>query len=203
MTHPANSSSPTRKGIPDVWGATAEEVAVPFPCDAYLTEPDAALFRAVTVGADCDTVFRWLAQLKVAPYSYDLLDNLGRRSPRALTPGADHLETGQRVMTIFELVDFRPSDHLTLALREPWAVRLFGEIALSYTVRPAGRQTTRLVAKLLVRHPRRRSGPFETRALAWGDLMMMRRQLLTLKVLAEARSARGGGVLERGPGVGT
>lgn len=189
MTRPANTRARTRNGLPDVWGATAEEVAAPFPCDGHLVEPDAAWFRAVTVGADCDTVFRWLAQLKVAPYSYDLLDNLGRRSPRALTPGADHLETGQRVMTIFELVDFGPSDHLTLRLRERRAVELFGEIALSYTVRPTGRQSTRLVTKLLVRGPRRRSGQLETRALAWGDLMMMRRQLLTLKVLAEASGA--------------
>ena len=170
---------------PEVWGATAEEVQAAFPCDQYLPSPDAIWFRAVSVDADCDTVFRWLAQLRVAPYSFDLVDNFGRRSPRTLTPGADRLELGQRVMTIFRLVAFRPSEHLTLCLFEPWAVRLFGEIAMSYTVRFAGAGSSRLVVKLLLHHPRRRSGPLTTRALAWGDLVMMRRQLLTLKALAE------------------
>jgi hypothetical protein len=203
MTEGGRDGPRTANGIPEVWGATAEEVAAPFPCDEHLVEPDAAWFRAVTVGADCDTVFRWLTQLKVAPYSYDLVDNLGRRSPRVLTPGTDRLEAGQRVMTIFVLVDFHPSDHLTLSLREPWAVQLFGEMAISYTVRSTGHRRTRLVAKLLVRHPRRPSGSLETRLLAWGDLMMMRRQLLTLKALAETSDTRPPRAVESGSDVRT
>ena len=78
------------------WGSTAAERAEPFPCDRLLADPDAAMFRAVDVEAPAAVSFRWLCQLRAAPYSYDKLDNLGRRSPQALTPGLDELEVGQR-----------------------------------------------------------------------------------------------------------
>jgi hypothetical protein len=168
-------------GLPRVWGATADEVRAHYPCDEHLDGADDAWFRAVTVEAGRETVFRWLCQLKVAPYSYDLLDNGGRRSPRTLTQGAERLERGQRVMTIFRLVDFSQGEHLTMLLDSPRGVRLFGRIALSYVVRELSPESCRLVVKLVV-------GSADTarrRLLPWGDVVMMRRQLLTLKRLAE------------------
>ncbi|MFF5771293.1 hypothetical protein ACFY8V_14290 [Streptomyces californicus] len=170
---------------PRAWGTRPEEMATAYPCDGLLTGAVEEWYRAVTVRADRATVFRWLCQLKVAPYSYDLLDNFGRRSPRKLTPGADELETGQRVMTIFELTGFERDRHLTMVLDTPWARRAFGGFALSYTVRDEGPDATRLVVKLLVRTG---SGPIRSlrgRGMAWGDLMMMRCQLKTLRELAE------------------
>ena len=77
-----------------------------YPCDDVLPQHTRALFRAVALDAPPTVVFRWLCQLKLAPYSYDLLDNGGRRSPRHLVPGVDRLEVGERVM-IFELASFR------------------------------------------------------------------------------------------------
>src|SRR5437867_2637960 len=107
------------------WGATPAEQSLSFPCDSYLAMAEHAYFRAVDVQAPAAVLFRWLCQLKTAPYSYDLLDNFGRRSPRRLTPGLDHLARCQRFMTIFELVEFEPDRHLTLLLTDARAVAIF------------------------------------------------------------------------------
>jgi hypothetical protein len=165
------------------WGSTPAERARVYPCDAYLPPPAEPLWRAIDVDAPPSRLFRWLCQLRVAPYSYDWIDNLGRRSPGSLTPGLEHLARGQRVMTMFELVAFEPHRHLT-ATTGPTP---FGTIAASYVVEP--RQAgSRLIVKILVRPP---SGPlgFLVRwLLPWGDLIMMRKQLLNLKHLAESRN---------------
>lgn len=148
------------------------------PCDAFAAPAATAIHRAVDVDAAPEVVFRWLCQLRAAPYSYDLIDNLGRQSPRTLTPGLDQLEAGQRVMTIFSLESFEPGRSLTLRLRQ--GNRLFGDLAISYAALPRPGSGTRLLVRMLWK-----ARPLTTHALALGDLVMMRRQLLNLKELAE------------------
>jgi hypothetical protein len=167
------------------WGSTPGERAMTFPCDARCAADGESLHRAVTVRARPATVFRWLCQLRVAPYSYDWIDNRGRASPRELTPGVERLERGQRVMRIFELVDFERDSHLTLVLRHGGA--LFGRLAVTYLVLPLEGGGSRLVVKLReVVRARGLLARARWRLLALGDLLMMRKQLLTLKALAEA-----------------
>lgn len=168
------------------WGTTPEERALPFPCDAFVPRGDAACWRGVSVRADAPTVFRWLCQLRAAPYSYDWLDNFGRRSPRTLTPGLEQLEVGQRVMRIFDLVAFEPGVHLTLRTRR-FAPGLWPVVAVSYVVRPAAAGETRLLAKLAFEVRPGALAQLARSFLEWGDLVMMRKQLLTLKALAEGR----------------
>jgi len=174
-----------------VWGVTAAEMATAYPCDKFAPNAADAWFRAVTVHAPRPVVFRWLCQLKVAPYSYDLLDNRGRRSPRTLTPGAERLTTGECFMSIFELVDFEPDQQITLRIVEPAALAWFGPLTGTYAVRELDATRTRLVVKLNVGGPgedllrRVRRG-----ALAWGDLIMMHRQLTTLRQLSETTTAQ-------------
>jgi hypothetical protein len=168
------------------WGSTAEERARPFPCDGLVEDPEAEVFRAVDVEAPQEVVFRWLCQLRAAPYSYDKLDNLGRRSPQELTPGLEELERGQRAATIFRIADFEPGESLTILHRGP----VFGEVACTYWARRVDEERSRIVVKLAWRAARR--GPLgwaERLLLPPGDLVMMRRQLLNLKGLAE-RTAR-------------
>ena len=167
------------------WGSTVEERERRYPCDDVLPEPEQVLFRAVTVDAPPHVVFRWLCQMKLAPYSYDLVDNLGRRSPRHLVPGVEHLVVGEKVI-LFELASFAHDQQITLSVR---GHRLFGDLAISYVVVPAGSGRTRLVVKLAVVRAGGLLGAMLRPVLPAGDLVMMRRQLLNLKALAEATSA--------------
>jgi hypothetical protein len=165
------------------WGSTAPERAASYPCDRLLPDPETTLFRAVDVEAPAAASFRWLCQLRAAPYSYDLLDNFGRRSPRELTPGLERLEAGQRVMTIFRLVEFEPERSLTIVSRGRLA-----EVVCTYAVEPRGEERSRIVLKILARYPGRVRGAALKVLLAPGDLVMARKQLLTLKRLAEPGS---------------
>ena len=174
-----------RDGWPDAvwdWGSTADERSQALPCDRLMPDPDHVIHRAVDVQSPPAVAFRWLCQLRVAPYSYDWLDNFGRRSPRALTPGLDALEVGQRFMTIFELLEFEPNSHLTIRARS----RLFGEVVVTYRVSATDDlERSRLAVKLLVKHRRDLLGRVWSLVLPPGDLVMMRKQLRTLAALSE------------------
>jgi hypothetical protein len=163
------------------WGTTAAERAETFPCDELIPQPDDTMFRAVDVDCDPATLYRWLCQLRYAPYSYDKLDNFGRRSPQTLTPGADELQLGQRMVAIFELAAFEPGRSVTLYSDG----RLFGRVAITYEARPRGSGRSRLLAKLVIDYPRGIFSLPMRALLPPGDLVMMRRQLLNLKELAE------------------
>jgi hypothetical protein len=132
----------------------------------------------VDVAAPPARTWRWLCQVAVAPYSYDWVDNRGRRSPQELTPGADRLEVGQTMAVVFRLTSFEDGHHWT-AVASPRGERLFGKVAMTYAAEPDG-DGSRIVARVAVGS----AGPV-AHALAWGDLVMMRRQLLNLKALAE------------------
>lgn len=174
--------------VSETWGTTPQERSLVFPCDRFLVAPDAALYRGVTIRARPQTIFRWLCQLRVAPYSYDWIDNCGRQSPRKLIPGLDQLAIGQDVMGIFDLVDFAQNEHLTIRVKpHTWASRIFGDILGSYLIAPGTAASCRLLAKLIGHYPQGTiGGKLMRRFLPWGDLIMMRRQLLNLKELAEA-----------------
>lgn len=168
------------------WGTRAPERRLAFPCDQVIPDPDEALYRGVSVRARPAVVFRWLCQLRVAPYSYDWIDNLGRRSPRRLTPGLDDLAVGQDVMRDFRLVDFARDRHLTARIKpDSLARRLFGDVAASYCAVAGDGHSTRLLIKVVIRYPRGIRGRFTRLVLPWGDLIMMRSQLLNIRRLAE------------------
>lgn len=167
----------------DHWGAEASELERPLECDRFLPDHDRRLIRAVGIDAPAAKTFRWITQLRVAPYSYDWIDNLGRTSPRELIPGLDELEPGQRFQSIFTLVAFEPGRSVTMR----HSGRLFGEVVVTYLAEPVTAGCSRLFVRMLVRRARNPLGSMLSPLLPAGDLVMMRKQLLTLKRLAEGR----------------
>jgi hypothetical protein len=175
------------RGLPERWNATPEEAGATFPCDALAPRGFVALTRAIDVDTSPPLVFRWLCQLRAAPYSYDWIDNFGHRSPRQLTPGLDDLRAGQRFM-IGTITSFVPNQHITARAR-PDAERLFGVISLTYQVISRGPGASRMLVRLDVHPPNRLWERVRYLALAWGDVIMMRKQLLTLKDRAESSAS--------------
>jgi hypothetical protein len=176
-----SASSRFNASVISDWGSTAAERAQALPGDELLPEADGILHRAVDVAAAADLVFRWLCQMRVAPYSYDLIDNLGRRSPQELTPGLERLERGQRIAVVFRVEDFEIGRYLVMRHRGP----VFGTVVCAYVVEPRGPAAARLLVRLRVDRPPGLVRGMAHRLLPLGDLVMMRRQLLNFKGLAE------------------
>ena len=73
----------------DRWGVSKDEATRSYPCDEFVPRPVMQAWRGVTVEASPDLLWPWVVQIKLAPYSYDWIDNLGRRSPQELVGLAD------------------------------------------------------------------------------------------------------------------
>ncbi len=165
--------------IGDRWGVTDAEVTRRYPCDDLVRTPVLQAWRGVTVRAEPDVVWRWVAQIRFAPYSYDWLDNLGRRSPQHLLPvleplPGEHFTTALGGRRYGEIVAVLPGEQLT--------GRIMGAV-MSYVLVREGPET-RLLLKIVMAQ-----GRLVAPLLAVGDLVMARRQLLNLARLAEQTSS--------------
>ena len=160
----------------DRWGATDAEVARRYPCDNLVTEPVLEAWRAVTINTTPERIWPWLIQVRLAPYSYDWVDNLGRRSPRELAnlddplPGDPFTASGGRPLG--RVVTVEHGVQLTARIMT---------VTMTYQLVPAADGTTRLIMKIVAAGSRA-----VARLLCLGDLVMARRQLLNFKKLAEA-----------------
>lgn len=172
--------------IGDRWGVSAEEVARHYPCDDLVPAPVLQAWRGVTVHAAPADVWPWVTQIRLAPYSYDWIDNLGRRSPQELrglaepAPGQYFTTAGGRPAG--RILGVEPDVHLT--------GQIMGAV-MSYVLVPTGgprATSTRLLLKVAVAR-----GRWTAPLLSVGDLVMARRQLLTLKRLAERATTRPAG----------
>jgi hypothetical protein len=185
------------RALPFVWGATAAERSTAYPCDHFLPGAQHEFFRAIDVDAPAALTFRWLHQLRVAPYSYDWADNFLLPSPSRLTPRADRIAVGQRMMHVFSIVALEPGRTLTLGPRSRIATALFGTLYGTYVVTPRAPGTSRLFVKVNANYPPSPFGRLFGCIMPWIDFAMMRKQLQRLKANAE-RSASTAAAHQRG-----
>ena len=167
--------------IGDRWGVTHEEVTRRYPCDDLVPDPVLQAWRGVTVRARPEHVWLWVTQIRLAPYSYDWIDNLGRRSPQVLRGlpepvVGDSFTAALGGRSFGRLLAIEPGKHLTGTI--------MGAV-MSYTLVSVddGLQT-RLLLKVVTA-----GGRTIAPLLSVGDLIMARRQLLNLAALAERTAA--------------
>src|SRR5688572_27282817 len=134
--------------IATTWGVTPAEQDRTYPCDELIANPGERLLRGVDVAAPAAVVYRWVCQFRAAPYSYDWIDNPGRRSPRRPLPWCWDLQVGQTFSGIFTLESFVVGEHLTVRMTPGRSTRVFGDLAVTYAVVPAGPERSRLLAVL-------------------------------------------------------
>jgi hypothetical protein len=169
--------------IGDRWGVTDSETARAYPCDEYVASPALRAWRGVHVAAPVGAVWPWVAQVRLAPYSYDWIDNRGRRSPRDLA-GLPEPRAGDQ----FTTAGGRPRGRIVSVEAGKQLTGAIGGAYMSYVLVPQDDDSTRLLLKVVMRTTR-----LAALALCTGDLIMARRQLLNLKHLAERhhRGTRG------------
>jgi hypothetical protein len=185
---------------------TSNELAASFAVDRALEPGGRALFRAIEIEREPDAIWPWLAQLRIAPYSYDWLDNGFRRSPQRLVD-APPLAVGDPLMVWLRVVDVEPGTSMTavcrssaelhprargfprLVQRPTFAAFNLDWVGLTYRLLPtpsAGR--TRLMVKLRWKSRSNVLAPLSDLVFERADRVMMARQLRNLKRLAEGRS---------------
>jgi hypothetical protein len=155
---------------------TDSEMARSYPCDEFVVSPALQVWRGVRIEAPAEVVWPWLTQIRLAPYSFDWIDNRGRQSPRELLclpePRVGEPFTSVAGRATGRIVSVDPGRQLTGTIMGAF---------MSYVLAPQEEQSaTRLLLKVVMETAR-----WKATLLSAGDLVMARRQLLTFKHLAE------------------
>lgn len=165
------------------WGATDEEVRRPMPGDELLRPDAPSTTRAIAVDASPRDVFPWLLQIGYGRggwYSYDWIDNDGKRSVDRIDPALQGLAVGDRIPMLpgFGPVvrEIEPGHHiLSGGDADTWCL----------LVRPTPDGRTRLVSRW------RQDWPKNIGTFVWtlvsdpGAFVMEQKMLRTIRRLAE------------------
>lgn len=174
------------------WNASVDEVGSVMPGDDLIDEPQLNATRSITIAAPPLQVFPWIRQMgfgQAGWYSYDLIDNLGRRSATSIHPEWQSVESGDRVPggpIDFTAVTVDEPKVFVLALGQPDAGSRRIAFTLAYRLDPIDDKTaTRLVTRVRSRIDLPAGRLAARYLLGPGDGIMLRKQLRGIKTRAE------------------
>jgi len=169
------------------WGATDAELKRSMPGDEIVDKPSFNATRAVTIHAPSQNIYPWIVQMGVGRagwYSYDLLDNLGRRSAETILPEHQSIQAG-------DLIPISPNGQQGMWVRSfrknKWMLwwDKKGDSTWVWEIHPAGENGFRLITRLRVKYRWFSSAILFNLLIEFFDILMMRKSMLGIKRRAE------------------
>jgi hypothetical protein len=164
------------------WGATPAEVARSLPSDGLVGRPTFNATRAITINAPPKDVWPWLVQVGVTRagwYSYDLLDNLGRRSARRVIPELQNLVENDVIPMSPDGKQGMPVQSMDAPHSMVWGEP--GGTTWAWQLDETANGTTRLITRVRSRYKWLSPSIAFSLLLEFGDIWMMRKMLLNLR----------------------
>lgn len=167
------------------WGATSDEIKSAVIGDDLCSNATLIATRSITIGAPPQEVFPWIQQMgfgRAGWYSYDWLDNLGRKSATTILDEWQTVTAGDKIPSgpisfTASIVD--APRHFVLEIKSPGKRSPRLHFTLAYELRDDP-QGTRLVTRMRSHCSFPLGSLFEKLILGPGDGLMLRRQLLTI-----------------------
>lgn len=172
------------------WGATDDEIQGPVVGDHICPDARIIATRSITIGAPPDEVFPWIQQMgfkRAGWYSYDIIDNLGRKSANTIHEEWQNVTTGSQIPAglmsfTASVVEPPRSFVLQVGSADQPMKRLCFTLAYELRDDPVG---TRLVTRMRSRVRVPAGVLVEKLLLGPGDGIMLRKQLLNIARRAE------------------
>ena len=167
------------------WGAKPDEIDSPVVGDDLCADATLSATRCITIAATPDVVFPWIRQMglgRAGWYSYDWIDNFGRKSAVTVHDEWQDINSGDPVPAgpiSFTATIVSPPHSFVLEIKngKKSTPRLHFTLAYELRAVPEG---TRLVTRMRSRINFPGGRFFERLVLGPGDGIMLRKQLKTL-----------------------
>jgi hypothetical protein len=167
------------------WGATSEEIQSSVIGDDLCADASLIATRSITIKAPPQDVFPWIRQMgfgRAGWYSYDWLDNLGRKSATRIHDEWQSVKSGDKIPSgpiSFTATIVDAPRHFVLEIKSLGKKSPKLHFTLAYELRDDP-QGTRLVTRMRSRIKLPFGSLIEKLLLGPGDGFMLRRQLLTI-----------------------
>lgn len=173
------------------WGSTETDIMRPMPGDDIVQKPSFNATRAVTVNAPPENIYPWIVQMGVTRagwYSYDLLDNLGRRSAETILPEHQNIQVG-------DIIPMSPDGKQGMFVRDfkhnEWILWWDnkGNSSWAWGIYPEGDSRSRLVTRVRVKYEWLSPAIVFNLIIEFFDIVMMRKCMLGIRNRAEKAAA--------------
>lgn len=170
------------------WGATDDEIKRSMLGDDIVGKPSFNATRAVTINAPAENIYPWIVQMginRAGWYSYDLLDNLGRRSAGSILLEHQNIQVGDLIPISPDgkeglwVKDFRNNEWML------WWDKM-GDNSWVWEIYSEGEAHSRLVTRVRVKYRWLSPAILFNLIIEFFDILMMRKCMLGIKRRAEA-----------------